>query len=154
MKTLGPPKTKTLYHKLFLYHTEPDAPIDPFVYYDIQKLNKLKNNSVEEIFIQDLLDYSNGEKECLVLINTIMDKLKGGGSLHIQSTEPYHLCASLLSKQIDVLTFRAMVFAVGKKTIFALGQIKSMILDTNRARISQAKFINGFQYYLLCVKNE
>lgn len=93
MKTLGPPKTKTSYNKLFLYHTEPDAPIDPFVYYDIQKLNKLKNNSVEEIFIQDLLDYSNGEKECLVLINTIMDKLKGAA-----------LCTfSLLSHTIFVL---------------------------------------------------
>ena len=40
MKTLGPPKTKTSYNKLFLYHTEPDAPIDPFIYYDIQKLTK------------------------------------------------------------------------------------------------------------------
>ena len=151
---LKTPKTNTKNQKLFLYHTEPTVSTDPFIFYDIQKLNKLKKNSVEEFFIQDILDYSNGETECLILIHTIMDKLKGGGSLHIQSTEPYHLCASLLSKQIDVLTFRAMVFAVGKKTIFALGQIKSMILDTNKARISQAKFINGFQYYLLCVKNE
>ena len=154
MRTLGPPKTKTKNQKLFLYHTEPTTPTDPFVYYDIQKLNKLKNNSVEEIFIQDILDYSNGETECLALIHTIMDKLKTGGSLHIQSTEPYHLCASLLAKQIDVSTFRTMIFAAGKKTIFSLGQIKSLISDTNKARISQAKFINGFQYYLLCVKNE
>ena len=154
MKMLKTPKTNTKNQKLFLYHTEPTVSTDPFIFYDIQKLNKLKKNSVEEFFIQDILDYSNGETECLILIHTIMDKLKTGGSLHIQSTEPYHLCASLLSKQIDVSTFRTLVFAAGKQTIFSLGQIKSLISDTNRATISQAKFINGVQYYLLCVKNE
>lgn len=140
-----------LYRSIFLHFIEPSIDIDNFEFYDANKIKKLKNNSLEAIYIGDLLDYVNPNNS-VELIATICSKLKSGGLLHIQSNDSRSLASALIYNNINNKIFKNMIFGSEKKTIYTLGELKQVINDVVELKVTKCKFLNAIQYYIECVK--
>ncbi len=148
-------KNKIISKKIFLHYIEPQVKIDGFEFVHIDKIDKLKNNSMEEILIQDLLEYHSDE-ENIGILNKLIGKLMAGGKIHIQGLDSKALCYGVTYAQIDTNTFRALVYGFGKHNIYNISQIKSLIFNEFKSAlvIEKIKFINGMQYYIECIKHE
>lgn len=145
-------KTNKISSKIFLHLIEPQIKVEGFEFYDASKIDKIKENSLEEIIIQDLLEYFSDNDYIKILIN-IVSKLKPDGKLHIQGTDANSLCCGVAYSQIDVMTFKALLFGASKSNIFSLTQLKTQIEDNVKSiDINKIKFLNGLQYYIECVK--
>jgi hypothetical protein len=132
--------------KYFLYNNEPINLIKDFEYCSIKKFIKLKSQSLDEIFIADLLDnIPISQKD--ELIKDIKDKLKIGGILYIQSLDRYASSAAILNKQVDNNFINTLLFSNGRKTISSMSEIIEL-LKKHKFAVDQSKFINGIQYFI------
>jgi hypothetical protein len=139
-------------NKIFLHYQKPKIDISEFSFLSVDKLETLDNNSVQEFFILDLLEFFE-DNHIDYFLSVIYSKLTNNGKLIIQGLDAYNLCSSMVYKQIDLDTFRALIFSFGKKNIFNIARLDSFIKN-NGFSIEQKKFINGLQYYMQYTKNE
>jgi hypothetical protein len=154
-KLLKHKKPKIVNKKIYLHYLEPQIKLDGFEFVDILKIDKIKNSSVEEIIIQDLLEYNNDTINISIL-NKIISKLQPNGKLHIQGLDAKAMCYGIVYSQLDISTFKILVFGSNKNNIYSIGQIKNCIANdlNNKLIIEKIKFLNGLQYYIECVKND
>lgn len=148
-KNLLPTKSD---NKIFLHYHKPKIDIAEFNFLSVDKLETLDNNSVQEFFLLDLLEFFE-DNHIDQFLSVIYSKLINNGKLIIQGLDAYNLCSSMVYKQIDLDTFRALIFSFGKKNIFNIARLDSFI-KSNGFSIEQKKFINGLQYYVQYIKNE
>lgn len=145
-------KTKHKEQKLLYLHlAEPSIMVDGFEFTNFSKIKKIKKTSIDEIYIGDLLDYFDNES-CSVILLEIMNKLKDGGKLYIQSFDAKCLASSLVYGNINTVAFKNLLFGASKKNIFTLNDLKGIIENSN-IKITKCRFINAMQYYIECVKN-
>jgi hypothetical protein len=145
-------KTNKVSPKIFLHFIEPQIKIEDFNFFDVSKLDKIKESSLQEVIIQDLLEYFT-DAEFVAILSKIVSKLKRGGKLHIQGIDAHSLCCGVAYSQIDMLAFKAMLFSTNKNNIFSITQIKQTIENQiTNIEINKIKFLNGLQYYIECFK--
>ena len=83
----------------------------------------------------------------------IASKLKSKGKLHLQGTDANSLCCGVAYSQLDIMTFKTLLFGAKKNNIFNVTQIKKSIENYIKdVEINKIKFLNGLQYYIECVK--
>lgn len=146
-------KNKNLFSKIYLHYIEPQISIEDFKFYDAQKIDKLKDNSINDIFLNDLLDYNNSNDN-ITLLNKCIEKLKPNGKIHIQGFDTRAICHGLTYGQIDISLFKNLVFSNGKINIHSIEEIKNILNKEykNKLVIEKIKFLNGLQYYIECGK--
>ena len=137
--------------KYFIHYNKPPVDISGFDFYDFAKLNKIKDSTIKEIFIYDLLEYVPF-MDVHSIYNELLDKLEPNGLLHIQGTDSKSLCLSLLSSQIDNNAFRSMIFGAKKINIMSFNELRKLLESNGKAYITKTKFINALQYYVECCK--
>lgn len=144
---------KIINKKIYLHYFEPKIKIEGFEFVNIEKIDKLKNETYEEIVIQDVLEY-HGDAGAIVLLQKIVSKLRSGGKLHMQGLDSKALCYGVVYSQIDIEAFKTFVFGSGKNNIYTISQVKGFIQNSLKEtlNINKIKFLNGLQYYLECVK--
>ena len=145
-------KNNKIHPKIFLHLTEPSIKVEGFEFFDVSKINKIKAMSLEEVIIQDLLEYFSDSEAVQLLVN-IASKLKSKGKLHLQGTDANSLCCGVAYSQLDIMTFKTLLFGAKKNNIFNVTQIKKSIENYIKdVEINKIKFLNGLQYYIECVK--
>jgi hypothetical protein len=133
--------------KYFIHYKQPNIPVNDFDFCSIENIESIENNSASEIFIQDILEFFT-DQDIVDIIKEIEVKLISGGKLYVQGIDAYSICVSMVYKQIDIESFRGLVFSFGKKNIFNLGKILEIFEENSTLKIEQKKFINGLQYFL------
>jgi len=146
-------QSKTTNKKIYLHYFEPKVKIEGFEFVNIEKLEKLKNNTYEEIVIQDVLEYYS-DSDAVIVLKEIANKLQANGKLHIQGLDSKALCYGIVYSQIDITSFKTFVFGIGKNNIYTIGQVKNFINNeiSSILKINKVKFLNGLQYYIECIK--
>ena len=139
----------------FIHIKKPASELEDYQFILLDKIEKkLKPESIDNIYIHDLLDYLNPNivREVLKLIKS---KLKKHGKLYFQGIDVKSLSSSLLYGQINLPTFRSMIYGIDfdKQSIYSISEIKNIIYDLG-LRIDRTQFINGSQYYIECNKYE
>jgi hypothetical protein len=139
--------------KYFIHFFKPDNNkiLDVYEFYDIKKINKIKTESVSNIFLYDLLGYIE-QPNVLPLIKDIVGKLSIGGHLYIQDNDIKLLCSSYLSNQINTAIYKNIVYSKGKINCSTLCEIKDIMYNISCLDIIEIKFLNAFQYYIGCQK--
>lgn len=152
-KLLKTKKSKKKIDKIYLHYFKPDVELNDFEFIEVQKLGKIKDNSLTEIIIQDLLEFNDHNTNTAIL-NKVLSKLKSGGILHIQGLDIKAMCYGVVYSQIDTIAFKTLVFGQGKNNIYTIAQIKKLITNemNNLFDIQKIKFMNGLQYYIECSK--
>lgn len=152
MNKLLKTKKPKLSKKLYIHHIEPQVKLDNFEFYPLGKIHKIKNESLEEVIIQDALEYFN-DSDAVMILNTIISKLENGGKLHIQGLDSKALCYGVVYSQVDISTFKVLVYGIGKTNIYTISQVKNLIASLSaHISINKIKFLNGLQYYIECIK--
>lgn len=139
--------------KYFVYLQPPLAKIDGFEFLHIKDIETMSLLSLDYVYIYDLLDYID-EQSCEKTLKLIKSRLKTNGRLIFQGTDIQSLSASLIYGQIELATFKSMIYGTGKKTSYTISNIKTILNDISGLEISKIQFINGSQYYIECVKYE
>lgn len=136
----------------FIHIFESNKNIDNFEFISLETFFKKykKNESCNDILISDLLEYFD-ETEAIEIVSGIISKIKKNNKLYVQGTDVLSVCSSLINNQITPAMFNMIVYGLGKKNMFTIGTIKS-ILGSQNLEISQIKFINGINYYIECTK--
>ena len=136
----------------FIHIFESNKNIENFDFIDLEAFFKKhkKDESCNDILISDLLEYFN-ETEGLEVLSGLLSKMKKGGKLYVQGTDILSVCSSLINNQITPSMFNMIVYGLGKKHMFTVGSIKSLLSGQN-LQINQIKFINGINYYIECTK--
>lgn len=136
---------------IYLHLYEPTNLPVGIEYVAIDSLNNYDNNSIQEIFITDLLDYYH-ENLAVKILSSILDKLQPGGKLHIQSTDLYQLSHAILSSSIDENTAKSILYP-NKKSIYSMYNIET-VLTQNNLSILEKRYINVCEYFILAQKDE
>lgn len=139
----------------FIHIKKPTVELEDYQFIFLDKIEKkLKISSIDNIYIHDLLDYLN-PNIVIEILKLIKSKLKKHGKLYIQGIDVKSLSSSLLYGQINLSTFRSMIYGIDfdKQSIYSIGEIKNIIHDLD-LRIDRIQFINGSQYYIECNKYE
>lgn len=134
----------TVPNKIFLHLFKPDfLPVESTYI----KINDFMNyeNLFETIIINDLLDYLP-YNEITNILNTIIDKLKIGGKLIIQSPDLYKLCCSCAFGDVDMETIKAVLYS-NKKSINTIYDLQTEIKNRNMI-IQEQRYVNIFEFYI------
>jgi predicted SAM-dependent methyltransferase len=113
------------------------------------EINTINNNSCEQIYIGDLLDYLN-YNEAMVILDILVDKLALSGSICIQSADLFLLCSAVVFNDIDQQVSKLVLFN-NKKTIYNMSEIQTELNNRN-LEIVEKKYINIFEYYIKASK--
>lgn len=110
----------------------------------IDRIDEIENNSVESMYIQDLLDYTLPSEQP-ALLEKIAEKLNNKGLLYIQAPDIKQLAVALTFDKVNIelaqmLTYKERVFMHSAQNIIDLLSVANYKLITQ-------KYINIFEYY-------
>lgn len=122
---------------------------DLVLYKDV---DNIADNSLEEIFITDLLD-NFSDKKIPPVLDSLIFKLKDKGCLHIQSLDFEQFNTYIWSRALDI-TNKNMLYD-SRTNIQTMSTIEKMLYNTkNKTKILCKKYINGIEYYFKLEKYE
>lgn len=136
---------------LFIHIFKPDMIPVGYEFYALENLDLLEDASVDNILIQDLLDYDSDDHADKNLVR-IYKKLNTNGKLHIQSIDIKQLSIAIAFDDIEINLAKQILYPY-KKSIHTMNEITKMLVQ-NSFVIETKNFINIFEYYILCTKND
>lgn len=117
----------------------------------INNVSNYEDNSLDEIIIQDLLDYIPREDAASVL-RSLVSKLKKEGSIHIQGMDFNQLGAAISFDMIDSNILKSIMY-LNKRSIHEMSEIITYLKDLN-LKFKIKKYINIIEYYIEAYKHE
>ena len=129
---------------IYLHKTNDTLDIPDTNSIHINRIDELENNSVENMYIQDLLDYTLPSEQP-ALLEKIAEKLNNKGLLYIQAPDIKQLAIALTFDKVNIelaqmLTYKERVFMHSAQNIIDLLSVANYKLITQ-------KYINIFEYY-------
>lgn len=117
----------------------------------VSNIESHEDESIDNIYIQDLLDYYDHNNTRFIL-GVIKQKLKKKGLLSIQSIDLKQLGVAIAFGDIDTSLVRNLLYP-NKKSIYELYEIELLLSEFNFEIITK-KYINIFEYHILVKKND
>lgn len=135
---------------LFLHLMKPDMiPVDS-VFHRIQDIENIPENSIDNIILQDSLDYMIEDNDAELLSN-IRSKLVANGTLHIQSIDMKQFAIAIAFDDIEYGLAKKILYPY-KRSIRSMKEIENLLIKHNFT-IQNKQYINIFEYYILASKN-
>lgn len=117
----------------------------------LQDIDTIDNDSVDEIFIQDLLDTVLPEQYDITLTK-LRNKLKDNGVLHIQAPDLKQIAIATTFNKITI-DLAQMILYRDRIFVHTAKNIKDLLINNDYKVIVQ-KYINIFEYYFMCLKSK
>lgn len=117
----------------------------------VDDISNYPDGSIDNIVIQDLLDFYPEEEVEQVLKNIVL-KLKPGGKLDIQSIDMKMLGIAIAFNDINPDLTKQVLYPF-KRSIHTMSEIVKLFSDNDLA-VNIKKYINIFEYYISSTKNE
>lgn len=137
------------FQKIYLHLIKPELLPVGYDYLNIDHLDNINDNSLEEIVLNDLLDFFI-YSDTTILIDKIISKLKVGGKVSIQSIDLYHLARSITFEDIDLDTVKMILYPT-RKSIYTIYDMQTEFKN-RQLDIIDKKYINIFEYYIAAQK--
>lgn len=112
--------------------------------------NSLKNNTVDEIFLKDVIG-SYDDETIKDFIDKVVLKLKPNGLLYIQDIDIEQFCVYLANKAIH-FSDKKLLYK-HRNNIFNISQIINIIKNIKSINIQQINFVNGYEFYIMAQKH-
>lgn len=117
------------------------------------ELDELNNNSCDSIFLGDLFDYINID-DFMSILNSIIDKVKTNGLIHIQAPDIFQLCWYAARMNLDLSKLRYILYENKRKTSYTFDEMISVLENIENIKITTASYSNGYEYSISVQKNE
>jgi hypothetical protein len=115
----------------------------------IKNIETYDNESIDNIYIQDLLDYYSDD-QINDFIQVLKSKLKTGGTITIQSIDIKQLSRAVTFDEIETQLVKQLLYPL-KRSIHTLYEIDSIFNGIDMKAINK-KYINLFEYYIVIKK--
>lgn len=136
---------------IFLHMIKPDMiPID-FEFCSLENFDKIEDASIDNLIIQDMLDYIVDGLESDI-VSSIHSKMSPGGLLHIQSIDLKQLGIAIAFEDVDISLVKKILYPY-KKSIRNMKDAQNLFL-ANKFNIQNSKYVNVFEYYICLSKDE
>jgi len=136
-------------NKIHLYNTENILEIPNTQKINITELSKLENDSVDFIYMQDILDTIFPEDHDSVL-QICGEKIKEDGFISIQAPDLKQLAIAITLDQINT-DIAQMILYKDRVFVHTAQNIKD-IVESNKLTVHSQKYINIFEYYFILTK--
>lgn len=114
-------------------------------------IEKVAENSIDEIFIRDGLG-SCSDQELSRFLLLVIEKLKNCGYLNIQDIDFEQFCLYVYTKILPVDSKNLLY--KNRITIYTLADVVREIKKIPHITISQTNFINGYEFFMRIKKND
>lgn len=134
---------------ILIHISEPQLMPGDTEFIKIDDIQNYDDESFENILIQDLLDYftyDNIQKQ----LDTIVSKLKTGGSIIVQSIDLKHIGTAIAFDEIDINSVRNALYPY-RQSIHNMSHIVEY-LAASGCNIIIKKYINNIEYFVLANK--
>lgn len=135
-----------------LIHEESEYPSN-YTEHDLSEIETLADNSCDNIFIGDILDYIP-PKDFNNTLDNIVSKTKTNGLIHIQAPDIFQLCwlASRMNLNIDKL--RYILYDNQRGICHTFDEMIDLLNTTANIKIDTASYTNGYEYSISIKKHE
>jgi len=116
-------------------------------------IDSLDNQSCENIYIGDLLDYIV-PNDLESTISKIISKAQIGGQLHIKAPDILQLSWYVSRLNLSLTKFRYVVYDTGRASCYSMDEILTVLAQEKNLRIVSATYTNGYEYAITARINE
>lgn len=134
---------------IFFHLTKQDLLPVGVKYDNISNIDKYEDNSIENILLQDLLDFYI-EEETKDILNKICSKLAPDGKIIIQSIDAKLLSIAVAFGDINIGLMKQVLYPY-KRSIHTMEEILSLS-DSIDLKPELKRYINIFEYYIVLNK--
>lgn len=124
---------------------------DGYKVYLADKLDTLENNSCDNIYLADTLDYFSIDKT-LEFLEQVVSKLKRLGDLHIKAPDLLQLCWYSTRMNIDLAKLRHIIFDTKRKSCYGIDECILLLNDIKNLTVESTAYCNGYEYSITAKK--
>tara|TARA_R100000278_G_scaffold29947_1_gene27578 strand:- start:24191 stop:24607 length:417 start_codon:yes stop_codon:yes gene_type:complete len=132
-------------NKIHLHNTENPIDIPKYHSLNFDQMIKLEDNSVESVFMLDILDYHN-KTQASTILETIHNKLIKDGELIVQSPDLKQLIICMNFNKIDFNQGKAVLYDQ-RVTMHQMEDLINKVCEHN-FKCKVKKYINTFECFL------
>lgn len=118
---------------------------DSYTLISLDKFNALENESVSEVFIHEILG-SIGDNKLVSFLSSIEAKMAKDSIIHLQDIDIEQLCLYITNRVLPISAKE--IFYRQRSNMWYMPAILQSIQSINTFEISQAHFINGYEFYV------
>lgn len=115
------------------------------------KLDTLENNSCDNIYLADTLDYLSIDKT-IEFLEQVISKLKRLGALHIKAPDLLQLCWYATRMNIDLAKLRYIIFDTKRKNCYSIDECILLLNDIKNLTVESIVYCNGYEYSITAKK--
>lgn len=121
--------------------------------YEVEDLENIKEESCDNIYIGDLLDYYN-VNNLPNLVDSIIAKIKTDGKLLIKAPDLLQLSWYTCKLNLDLNKLRYILYETNRKACYTLDEIIDALNHIDTVTVDTANLTNGYEYSIVVCKNE
>lgn len=138
-------------NKIFISHYDTVSFPSDYSLVKSTDIQSIKPNSVEHIFIKDIIGLY-ADDNLILFIKSLIEKIKPGGFLFIQDIDVEQFSIYLANKAIPLEDKKLLYF--NRTNIFYIQFILKILRPLKDISINQINFVNGYEFYISIQKNE
>lgn len=122
--------------------------------YNVDELDSIADGSCDNLYIGDLLDYIEQDKQ-LDLLKKLLTKIKVEiGCLHIKAPDILQTCWYASKMNLDINKLRYILYQTNRKNCYTIDEIASIVNLIENAIIGSASYVNLYEYSITVNKYE
>lgn len=126
---------------------------DSYSEHELSDIEQIDNNSCDNIFIGDLLDYIP-PKDFEDTLNSIVDKTKTDGLIHIQAPDIFQVCWFGARMNLSMDKLRYILYENQRGFCHTFDEMISLVNKIKNTKIDMASYTNGYEYSISIKKHE
>lgn len=137
-------------NNIYIYVNNPIVDLPDCKNVSVQELSAIETESVDNLYIMNLLDVLNITDQQGILESCISKLKPNIGQLHIQSTDLKLFCNAVTFDKISLEASQQILYR-NRIYMHTMNDIVKLMEASNLKCIIK-KYINVFEYYISCVK--
>lgn len=135
-------------NNIYIYSVANKIDIPDVESISIDTIDSIEANSIEILYLQDLLDTLSPSDQA-IFFSTVKPKLKPNAIVYIQAPDLKKIGIAIAFDKIDT-QLAQMILYKDKLFIHNRHDIKN-IMENNGFKIISQKYINMFEYHIVCI---
>ena len=132
-------------NKFYISNMDSNDHPDSYTLITLDKFKELEDESVSEVFIQEILG-SISDSKLVDFLSLIEAKMAKDSIIHLQDIDVEQLCLYITNRVLPISAKE--LFYRQRSNIWYMPIIIRAVQSINTFEISQAHFINGYEFYV------
>lgn len=137
-------------NNIYIYANNPVVDLPDCKNISVQEISNIEDNSVDSLYLMNLFDLLNIDHQQKILEICIKKLKTNTGQLHIQSADLKLFCNAVTFNKISIEASQKILYQ-NRIYMHTMSDIINLV-EASSLKCIIKKYINVFEYYILCVK--